>query len=617
MIVGALSTLVHVSVYTLALGFGLQPITANMLGVLAAVLFSFLGHYHFSFEMSGRYFDYAGKFALTSLSGLAVSSAIMQVSMRSGMQPFGALLIVVLTIPTLSYAINRFWAFSDSAQRVKTVLRYSDNLHWHSSIVWHLWILDDTLLNHDSSWYLLATARWMNGAELYSDILEINPPLSFYLTIPAVTFAKYFGFDSALIFRLQFVIGATVSAAVSTAILKQACSLSPTRSFIFTAFANTALLLSPISDFGQREHLMLIFSLPLMMLLIVTGSCENQFKRLIIPITLVGMLGIALKPHFLLPVALVFAVNLVYIRSWKTLFSKIHLTILVALLSYLAFIALVHPGYLGFMVPLGIAVYGYSDANLWSIAIDMLPIIGSVLLLFACTCPGELERQMLIRSFAILLGFGLAFLVQFKGWSYQLIPVRSFAIIGIGLVLALGVKARRGLGMLAVLTLVATLWFGLVMQLKTGPYKNYITISLKRALDEMEGTQSLMFLSTNVSSGFPLVRETGLEWASRFPTLWLVPSIVDNGDPEICVPGQQSFCSSKVLASTFLRESVTEDLIRFNADLVIVDVREKKSYVQNPFDYLEFMKKDDRFRELWIDFKLVRSVGTYDIWRRR
>ena len=542
-----------------------------MLGFMAAVLFSFLGHYHFSFEMSGRYVDYAGKFVLTSLAGLAVSSSILQISIGYGMQPFGALLIVVLTIPALSYVLNRFWAFSESRQRTKTI---TGNLITTLALAWlTLWILDGTQLNHDSSWYLLATARWMNGAELYRDILEINPPLSFYLTVPAVTFAKYFGFDSALIFRLQVIFGATVSVLVATAILKQTCSLSPMRSLIFTAFASAALLLSPIPQFGQREHLMLIFSLPLMILLIVTGSCKNQFQRYIIPVTLVGMLGIALKPHFLLPIALVFFVNLFYQSVWKTLFSEIHLTILGALLSYMAFIALVHPGYLGFMVPLGIAVYGYSEADLWSLAADVLPIIGSVLLLFACTCPDVPDRQMLVRSFAILLGFGLAYLVQFKGWSYQLIPVRSFIIIGIGLGLALEVKARRGLGKLAAMMLVATLWYGLVTQLQTGPYKNLITISLKRALNEMEGVRSFMFFSTNVSAGFPFVRDAELEWASRFPTLWLVPGIVDYGDPEVCVPGQQSYCDTRVLASTFLRESIIEDLLRFNADLVIVDVR--------------------------------------------
>ena len=41
-------------------------------------------------------------------------------------------------------------------------------------------------LNHDSAWYLDATSRWLNGAALYRDIIEVNPPLAFFLTAPAL-----------------------------------------------------------------------------------------------------------------------------------------------------------------------------------------------------------------------------------------------------------------------------------------------------------------------------------------------------------------------------------------------------------------------------------------------
>ncbi|MCA9170349.1 MAG: hypothetical protein KDB23_21875, partial [Planctomycetales bacterium] len=37
-------------------------------------------------------------------------------------------------------------------------------------------------LNHDSSWYLIATRMWLDGAQLYQDVMETNPPLAFYLT---------------------------------------------------------------------------------------------------------------------------------------------------------------------------------------------------------------------------------------------------------------------------------------------------------------------------------------------------------------------------------------------------------------------------------------------------
>ena len=35
-------------------------------------------------------------------------------------------------------------------------------------------------INHDTAWYLYATRAWLDGAQLYVDIVEVNPPLSFY-----------------------------------------------------------------------------------------------------------------------------------------------------------------------------------------------------------------------------------------------------------------------------------------------------------------------------------------------------------------------------------------------------------------------------------------------------
>ena len=48
-------------------------------------------------------------------------------------------------------------------------------------------------LNHDTSWYFVATEAWLDGAPLYSEIMEINPPLAFYLTAPFVWLSRAMG----------------------------------------------------------------------------------------------------------------------------------------------------------------------------------------------------------------------------------------------------------------------------------------------------------------------------------------------------------------------------------------------------------------------------------------
>src|SRR5688572_20830231 len=56
------------------------------------------------------------------------------------------------------------------------------------------------LLHHDPSFLLIATRRWLHGAVLYQDIMEINPPLIFYLTAPAVMVSDIFSVSSASVF---------------------------------------------------------------------------------------------------------------------------------------------------------------------------------------------------------------------------------------------------------------------------------------------------------------------------------------------------------------------------------------------------------------------------------
>lgn len=55
----------------------------------------------------------------------------------------------------------------------------------------------DRQINHDTAWYLIATRKWLDGARLYVDIYEVNPPLNFYFTVPPVLLADATGMSPA------------------------------------------------------------------------------------------------------------------------------------------------------------------------------------------------------------------------------------------------------------------------------------------------------------------------------------------------------------------------------------------------------------------------------------
>ncbi|MGQ3393437.1 MAG: hypothetical protein ACT6S1_22400 [Blastomonas fulva] len=53
------------------------------------------------------------------------------------------------------------------------------------------WAIPNGNSPSSSRWrYLVATGMWFDGAQLYRDIAENNPPLSFYLTATAVLMSR-------------------------------------------------------------------------------------------------------------------------------------------------------------------------------------------------------------------------------------------------------------------------------------------------------------------------------------------------------------------------------------------------------------------------------------------
>jgi hypothetical protein len=50
-------------------------------------------------------------------------------------------------------------------------------------------------INHDVAWYYYAAGRVLDGARLYVDIVDPNPPLVYYLDVPAVWAARRLGRD--------------------------------------------------------------------------------------------------------------------------------------------------------------------------------------------------------------------------------------------------------------------------------------------------------------------------------------------------------------------------------------------------------------------------------------
>jgi hypothetical protein len=114
--------------------------------------------------------------------------------------------------------------------------------------------------NNDNAWLLYTASRVVDGARLYVDVVEINPPLIIWLEIPIVWLARSSGLAPVEVFRAVVLGGALASATACNWIAGRAFpSMRSSQAFFLVALALIAL---PVSWFGQREHLLMILVLP-------------------------------------------------------------------------------------------------------------------------------------------------------------------------------------------------------------------------------------------------------------------------------------------------------------------------------------------------------------------
>lgn len=113
--VGVLATAVH---YCVALFLSESQLTsvyiANICGYLCAVLVSLYGHSIFTYKKKVNVVV-AQRFAIVSLSTLACSEVILYI-LQSALQINHriSLAIIVISIPVVSFFMNKFWVYSNS-----------------------------------------------------------------------------------------------------------------------------------------------------------------------------------------------------------------------------------------------------------------------------------------------------------------------------------------------------------------------------------------------------------------------------------------------------------------------------------------------------------------------
>ena len=125
----------------------------------------------------------------------------------------------------------------------------------------------------DVSWLLTLGETLAAGTAPYSKFIEVNPPASILLYLPAVLIANQLDMMTEIVLNALIFCGAIVSVAATVSILGRTGLLSPNKLRWFAVVALFVLLIAPADEFGQREHIAVIAILPVLAVYAEGSGC--------------------------------------------------------------------------------------------------------------------------------------------------------------------------------------------------------------------------------------------------------------------------------------------------------------------------------------------------------
>lgn len=443
-------------------------------------------------------------------------------------------------------------------------------------------------LINDVAWQLWIGQQINGGASLYGDILEVNPPLWFWIGAGIERVAAAIGVPGVHVLALAFIGYGAAALLVAFRLIDR----KPECWAVGLCLAATLFLTSPYAHL-QREQFLLMAVLPYLALTARRAEDAKVAVPLAIAAGLLAAPGLALKHHFLLlPIAL--EVWLIVRRRRFTVRPE-HVALALAALAYAAAVMVFAPAYLRTMMPLLQASYHGYNPPLWTLLLQpalVVAIIAMVAGWLARKADSALQEASTVGTAA----FALVFILQGKNFHYQAIPALGLAMVTM-FTIVLDRRSKDG-------RLVAVLGLGvsLLVPLKSGGARHDGVFV--RAVSGLPAGQGVAMLSASQALAWPAMYERPLVYRARTMGLWMVLSpwqdeLSRTGDPKMAALG------------TSVRRELAAEIACDRPGLVVVDTRYKMEVPGG--DLLRWFVAEPRFRTALAGY---REIAPTDYLRR-
>lgn len=479
----------------------------------------------------------------------------------------------------------------------------------------------------DTGILLDAAARVLDGARLYVDVVEINPPLIIALNMVAVLSARLLDVSDILAYRLWVAAVLVGSLFLAGWLLRRVLPGETVLRRVFVLLLAFALFPLAGQDFGEREHLVLALLVPYLLLATARRLGQDVARMPAIGIGVLAGVAFALKPHFLL---LWLAVE-VYLRAGRRVSPRgmlpESLAIAALLASYGVAVLTLAPQYLE-LVHLLAGPYGRFLYEPFHRVLVTGP--GAVLAIFALLSFAALRPharhprpwETIALATAACLVAGAA---QQKGLRYHLYPSFALGTVLLGLIAWDTLRPLRNpvrlvyrwiaVSVLAATVIVVCVQNAAVATGARGDGDRDQFEELVRLVRARAAGEGVFVMSYHLRSAYPLINYSGARTASRLPHLWILAAEYME---ELKSEEPLRYHDEREMSAVeqYLNRAVLEDLREHRPKLLVVfrHARDQPVNGLRRLDYVAYFARNPGIARILEGYQLIAELGDYMVY---
>ncbi len=476
-------------------------------------------------------------------------------------------------------------------------------------------------LNHDAAAILQFADRMLGGERLYVDLIDFNPPITFWLDLPAVFAARLLALETPTALVLYFLILFAGIMAFASRLISQLMVDGTERRILLPVLLFCALVY-PAYSFAQREHLLFVLAIPYAVIAAARSVDRPSSRPSTIAAALLISVTVCMKPHFgALPLAVeLYVLAGIGIRRYAL--SATPWAIVASGIVYLLAVFVLTPDYAQHILPLATRYYAEHGPSIIELLTgDQVPaLLAAVIVLGAIAFrPGGAALPRVLTL--LTLGAMVAGILQDKGWDYHFLAARSFAITLFAVTMA-SFADRLSLHRDA---LVSTIMVGLfaLSGVLSPPFqaeRAFAASPAGRVLplirDHAQG-KPVLWLTTSIYPQFPVLNYTDSKLAMPFMSLWLLPALYETAPVE---DGNFVFTEPDAMspAEALVFNSIADALDKLKPALIVVtQSSDDHGFRGIEFDYLRYFTRNPKFAAEFAHYTKLTKLSGWTIYQRQ